>query len=214
MLGSGFFDWPSTVATAVTVSYFAIGIFAQCTFFIVIRAFYSLQDATTPLKVAIASLIFHGIISSVFIFWIADSVAIPVALLGLAAAFSGIFSTAILLFLLDRKVGGFDKRRLFIPAAKIFSSAALMGVLLYIPLHFKFSGTYVIDYIIDTTRVFNLLILTGAAIAFGLAIYLWLTWWLRSEELKSFLRLIPDVRKLQKFLVFEEKIDSSTPGSQ
>jgi putative peptidoglycan lipid II flippase len=211
MLGSGFFDWPSTVATAVTVSYFAIGIFAQCTFFIVIRAFYSLQDAITPLKVATASLIFHGIISSVFIFWVADNISIPVSLLGLAAALSGIFSTAILLFLLDRKIGGFDKRRLFIPAAKIFSSAALMGVLLYIPLHFKFGGVYVIDYIIDTTRAFNLLILTGAAIALGLAIYLWLTWWLKSEELKSFRRLIPDVRKLQKFLVFEEKIDSPTP---
>ncbi len=213
MLGSGFFDWPSTVATAVTVSYFAIGIFAQCTFFILIRAFYSLQDAATPLKVAAASLIFHGLISAFFVFRLAGVVAIPVSLLGLAAALTGIFSTAILLYLLDRKIGGFDKRKLFIPAAKIFSSAALMGILLYIPLHFKLGESYVIDYIIDTTRAFNLLVLTGAAIAFGLAIYVWLTWWLKSEELKSFLRLIPDVKKLQKFLIFEEKIDSSTPGT-
>ncbi len=88
-----------------------------------------------------------------------------------------------------------------------------MGVLLYIPLHFKLGESYIIDYIIDTTRAFNLLVLTGAAIAFGLTIYAWLTWWLKSEELKSFLRLIPDVKKLQKLLVFEEKIDSSTPGA-
>ena len=213
MLGSGFFDWPSTVATAVTVSYFAIGIFAQCTFFILIRAFYSLQDATTPLKVAVASLIFHGLISVFFVFWLAEAVAIPVSLLGLAAALTGIFSTATLLYLLDRKIGGFDKRKLFIPAAKIFASAALMGVLLYIPLHFKLGESYIIDHIIDTTRAFNLLVLTGAATAFGLAVYTCLTWWLKSEELKSFLRLIPDVRKLQKFLVFEEKIDSSPPGT-
>jgi hypothetical protein len=30
---------------------------------------------------------------------------------------------------------------------------------------------------------------------------------LKSEELKAFSRLLPDLRKLQKFLVFEEKIE-------
>jgi hypothetical protein len=49
--------------------------------------------------------------------------------------------------------------------------------------------------------------LTGLAFAFGAAVYLWLTWWLRSNELKAFLKLIPDWRKLNKFLVLEEKVE-------
>jgi len=213
MYGSGFFGWSSTVATAVTMSYFAIGIFAQSGFLLLVRAFYALHDAATPLKVAFGSLLFHGVVSVSLIVLFAKNAPIPAAFLGLATSFTGIFSFILLLYLLNKKLGGFDKKKLFIPAAKTFSSAILMGVLLYIPLHIKIKGIYVIDHIIDTTRAFNLLVLTGAAFIFGLAIYVWLTWWLRSEELKSFTRLIPDVRKLQKFLVFEEKIDSPTPGT-
>jgi len=208
MYGSGFFDWPATVATATTTSYFAIGIFAQSGFLLLIRAFYSLHDAATPLKVAFASLLFHVSVSSVFIFWLAPKVFIPTALLGLSASLTGIFSFVILLYLLDKKVGHFDKQKLFYPAAKIFFSAALMGVLLYIPLHIKLNGVYVIDHIIDTTRVFNLLVLTGLAFMAGLATYGWLTWWLKSEELRSFTRLLPDIRRFQKLLAVQEKIDS------
>ncbi|OGY26583.1 MAG: hypothetical protein A2Z11_00130 [Candidatus Woykebacteria bacterium RBG_16_43_9] len=211
MYGSGFFDWSSTVATAVTTSYFAIGIFAQVGFLLLIRAFYALHDAATPLKIALASLIFHAGVSSFFVFVVAKYVAIPVSFLGLASSFTGIFSFVILLYFLDKKVGGFDKKMLFIPAGKIFFSAALMGVLLYVPLHFKFGGRYLIDFIIDTTRVFNLLVLTGAAFIFGALVYVWLTWWLQSAELKSFLRMLPDIRRLQKLLILEEKIDSGNP---
>ncbi|MEX0622138.1 MAG: murein biosynthesis integral membrane protein MurJ [Candidatus Woykebacteria bacterium] len=209
--GSGFFDWDATVATAVTTSYFAIGIFAQSGVLLLIRTFYALHDAATPLKVAVGSLIFHVTISSFLVFFVAPKVLIPVALLGLSASFTGIFSFFILLYLLHRKVGGFDKHKLFVPAGKIFFSAAAMGLLLYIPLHVKIGGTYVIDYIIDTTRVFNLLILTAAALILGLAIYVALTWWLKSEELKNFLKLLPDIRRLQKFLIIQEKFDASNP---
>ena len=214
ILGSGVFDWSATVATAVTTSYFAIGIFAQGGLLLLIRAFYALHDAATPLKVAAASLIFHAAVSSLLIFNIARNTGVPVAFLGLAASITAIFNFFILLYLLDKKVGGFERTKLFLPAAKIFLSSALMGVLLYLPLHLKFGDKYLIDNIIDTTRVFNLLVLTGLAFTFGLGIYLGLTWWLKSEELRAFSRLLPDVKALQKFLVFEEKIEpGNTPTS-
>ncbi|OGY24130.1 MAG: murein biosynthesis integral membrane protein MurJ [Candidatus Woykebacteria bacterium RBG_13_40_15] len=211
ILGTGFFDWPSTVATAVTMSYFAIGIFAQSTFFLLIRAFYSLHDAATPLKVAFVSLLFHIAISvgAIIIF---GGNPIPVSFLGLAFAMTGIFSFVTLLFLLDRKVGGFDKAKLYLPIAKVVFSALLMGVLLYLPLHLRIGDKYIIDQIIDTTRAFNLLVLTGAAFAFGLGIYTLLTWWLQSEELKTFAKLLPDFKKVQKFLVFEESLESDAPS--
>lgn len=207
--GSGFFGWSETVATAVTTSYFAIGIFAQAGFLLIVRAFYALHDAATPLKVAFVSLIFHSAVSSILVFFVAKNTSIPVAFLGLAGAGTGIFSFLLLLYFLDKKVGGFDRKALFVPAAKIFFSAALMGVLLYVPLHFKFGGVYVIDYIIDTTRVFNLLVLTGLAFAGGIAFYVWLTWWLKSKELQGFIKLLPDIKRLQKFLVIQEKLDTT-----
>lgn len=211
MYGSGFFDWSATVATAVTMSYFAIGIFAQSGYLLLIRAFYALHDAATPLKVGAVSLIVHVSLSTFFIFILAPNITVPISLLGLTASLTGIGSFGALLYLLDRKVGGFDRRRLFLPFLKIFFSAALMGILLYIPLHIKLGGVYVIDHIIDTTRVFNLLVLTGTAFFSGLGIYIWLTWWLKSDELKGFIRMMPDFRRLQKLLIVNEKIDSDPP---
>ena len=212
LLGSGFFDWSSTVATAVTTSYFAIGIFASSSFFLLIRAFYALHDAATPLKVALVSLVFHAAVSSLLALSLAKNAAVPTAFLGLAASFTSIFNFVVLLYLLDKKIGGFDKLKLFLPMGKIFVSAALMGALLYLPLHLRIGGNYVIDYLIDTTRAFNLLVLTGVLFIFGLTIYGWLTWWLKSEELKIFARLLPDIRRLQKFLVVEEKIEPGSPN--
>lgn len=213
MLGTGYFDWNSTVATAVAASYFAIGIFAQSCLFLLIRAFYSLHDAGTPLKVALGSLIFHTVLSASFVYFVAKGSYVPVSYIALASSITGIATFIVLLFLLDKKIGGFGRRKLFLPAFKIFLSSFLMGVLLYIPLHLRLGDKYVIDFIIDTTRVFNLLLLTGAAFAFGIIIYIYLTWWLRSEELKAFAKLIPDLRKLNKFLVFEEKIDSGNTAT-
>ncbi len=210
MLGSGQFDWDSTVATAVTMSYFAIGIFAQAAFFLLIRAFYALHDAATPLKVALASLAFHGVISAFFIFRLAQFTTIPVAFLGLASALTNIFCSLILLYLLDRKLGGFDRKKLLLPIGKIMLAAGVMGIFLYGPLHLKFGGTYLIDYIIDTTHAFNLLVLTLGAASFGLAVYILVTWWLGSDELRTFARLFPDMKKLQKFLVFDEKVPDPT----
>lgn len=212
ILGTGYFDWPSTVATAVTMSYFAIGVFAQSAFFLLIRAFYALQDAATPLKVASVSLVFHAAISSFFVFGIAKKFSIPVSFLGLASSLTAVFGFVILLVLLDKKVGGFDKNELFLPLIKILTASVFMGILLYVPLHIKVGPNYVIDYLIDTTRVANLVILTGIAFVFGFAIYIWITWLLKSDELKTFVKLMPDIRKLQKLLVVQEKIDSGTSG--
>lgn len=209
-LGSGLFDWPATVATATTLSYFAIGIFAQAGFVLITRAFYAMHDTITPLRVAFASLALHVIVGYTFIVFLS----LPVPFIGLTSAISGIFSFFALLFILDRKLGGFDRKKLILPAIKIVVSAIVMAILLYVPLHFKFEGKYVIDLIIDTTRAINLLILTLFVSIFGFAVYVTLTWWFKSDELKSFLALLPDFKKFTKILVSEEVVDTDRTASR
>ncbi|MEX0617297.1 MAG: murein biosynthesis integral membrane protein MurJ [Candidatus Woykebacteria bacterium] len=204
LLGSGLFDWPATVATATTVSYFAVGIFAQAGFLLVTRAFYAMHDTLTPLRVAFASLALHIVAGYLFIV----VYSLPIQFLGLTSAASGVFSFTLLLFILDRKIGGFDRKKLFLPVAKIVVSALVMAIFLYIPLHFKLEGKYIIDLIIDTTRVVNLILLTSVVAGAGFTVYFLLTWWFKSEELKSFLNLLPDFRTLTKILVFEEVVDT------
>ncbi len=209
-LGSGLFDWPATVATATTLSFFAIGIFAQAGFLLISRAFYAMHDAVTPLKIAFVSLIIHASVGYYFVV----VMSFPIWYLGLTSSFSGIFSFFALLYLLDKKLGGFDRKKLFLPAVKIVVAAAVMAVFLYIPLHYRHEGKYVIDLIIDTSRAINLLFLTSLVAIVGLTVYGLLTWWFKSEELKSYLSLLPDLRKVTKDLAVEEAVDTDHPTTK
>ncbi len=210
VLGSGLFDWPDTVATATTVSLFAIGVFAQAGFLLVTRAFYSMHDTVTPLKVATVSLIFHIVISYYLVFVVGKNSDIPVAYLGLASSISGMFSFFTLFFLLDRRLHKFDRKQLFYPLVKIVVPAMIMGVFLYVPLHLRLpNGEFIIDYIIDTKRALNLLFLTSFVSLLGFGVYVLTTWWFRSEELFSFMKMLPDLRKFTKPLDLEEPVDTT-----
>jgi len=208
-LGTGKFDWPATVATATTMSYFAVGIFAQAAFLLTARAFYSMHDTVTPFKIGSISLIIHVILSSSLLFIFGETAAIKVSFIGLSAAISGIFSFLTSLYLLDRRVGKFDRVKLFLPALKIIIASGAMAVLLYLPLHIKINGHYIIDLIIDTTRAVNLLFLTGAVATAGLGVYILLTWWFKSDELKAYLRLVPDITKFKGFVALKETIQTT-----
>lgn len=218
VLGSGLFDWSATVNTATTTSLFAIGVFAQAGFLLITRAFYAMHDTITPLKVALAGLVFHALISIYFIFILSHQLTwqiSPVAYLGLATSFSGAFSFFTLFYLLGRKVGGFSSEEVLVPLVKIIVPTLAMGLFLYIPLHLRWSNHFLIDYIIDTTRTLNLLVLTSVVAGFGFFVYVLFTWWFGSEELASFLKMLPDFRRINRLLNFEEAVDttSSNPHS-
>lgn len=210
VLGSGLFDWPATVATATTLSFFAIGVFAQAGFLLVTRAFYAMHDTVTPLKVAAVSLTIHVLISLYLVFVVGKNSPVPVAYLGLATSISGMFSFFTLFFLLDRRLAHFGLKEIVYPIVKIVVPAMLMGIFLYVPLHLRLpSGEFIIDFIIDTKRALNLLFLTGAISISGFVVYLLMTWWFRSEELFSFIKMIPDLRKVNRILDFEEPVDTT-----
>lgn len=97
--------------------------------------------------------------------------------------------------------------------AKIVAASLVMAVFLYVPLHVQLpNGDFVIDYIIDTKRALNLLFLTFGVAFAGLGLYGILTWWFRSEELRVFLKLLPDFKKIRRVLNFAEAVDP-TPDS-
>jgi len=208
-LGSGLFDWSATVATANTMSFFALGVFAQAGFLLVTRAFYAMHDTITPLKVALMGLVFHIFASYYLVYGLGGTTAIPVSYLGLATTLSGMFSFSILLIILDKKLGGFGWKKLVYPSIKIAISALIMSILLYIPLHYRFNDEFLIDYIIDTKKALNLFFLTGFVALAGLGVYLLTSWWMKSEELASFVRMLPSFKKLFNILNFEEPIDST-----
>lgn len=205
---SGKFTWEDTVLTAVTLSFFALGVFAQAGYLLVARAFYAMHDTITPLRLSIISLLLHILISTFFIFVL--EVEFKVSFLAISSTITSTVAFLLALFILSQRVGGFETNHLYLPPLKIFVASAVMGLVLYLPLHVRFYDRYLIDYIIDTTRTLNLFFLTVGVGFIGLVVYLLLTWWFKSEELKTFLKLLNKLRGWQKAFRLEESIDSSS----
>ena len=97
----------------------------------------------------------------------------------------------LLLYLLSRKVGGFDLKGLLIPFIKTSCAAGMMGIALYVPMK-------LLDQtIFDTTKTINLLLLTGIAGLSGSAVYLLLTKLFKVEEIELLYKLARKFRPVR-----------------
>jgi putative peptidoglycan lipid II flippase len=106
ILGAGVFSWRDTVLTATTLGFFSLSLLAQSLIPLFSRAFYSLHDTLTPVKIAVVSFLVN--IGGCFILgrWIGVG--------GLALAFS--LASFVNLFLL---FFAFQKKGWALPAKKI-----------------------------------------------------------------------------------------------
>ncbi len=185
VFGASRFDWEATVLTGMTLSAFAVSIFAQAVVTVLARGFYALHDSKTPVKVSVVSILLNTVASVIFV----RALGWPVWSLGLSTSVASIVNAVVLYILLNRRIGGFAKRELFVPSIKMLIAAAVAGVAVFLPLK-------VFDQLVfDTTRTFGLLMLTGIAGGAGLATYLTLVWVMEVNEMKSFVTLISRVRR-------------------
>lgn len=200
--GSGRFSWEDTVSTATTLSFFAIGLFAQGGVLLLARAFYALQDTKTPVKAALIAVAVNTILSVTAIYAVAR-----VEVLGLTSSIAAILNFLILLKMLDKKINFLSRSNLFASTLKTFSASLIMGLFLYLATHIKMNDRYILDILTDTTRTLNLLLSISLITLVGLTIYILLSWSMKSEELKIFQVVLEKVRNMRKILVVEE----STP---
>ena len=190
VFGASKFDWPATVLTGQTLAYFSLSIFAQALITLVLRGFYAHHDTKTPLivsSISTALLIELAYIFIVFNHWGVES-------LGIAFTISSILQLVILFVLLEKKVGGFHKRKLFIPWMKFFASSLFTAFALYIPIK-------LLDQLVfDTTRTINLIFLTGISSLAGLSLYLFLTWFFDVKEAKTYLLVFKKIGNWREIL--------------
>lgn len=109
-------------------------------------------------------------------------------------------SVLLLLWFLNKKVGGFNGRKLINPAAKMLLASAVAALALYIPIK-------ALDQLVfDTTKTVNLLALTGIASSVGIGIYLLLVWLLRVQEVNVYINLLKRIGSWQLKLKSKEII--------
>lgn len=117
----GLFTAPDTAATAAALVCYAPGLVGYSAVKIAAPTFYALQDSRTPVVVSLMSVGLNLGLNLLFL----DRLGF--AGLALATAVASLFNAAVLLWLLQRRLGGLDERRLFTGLARIVVAAAIMG---------------------------------------------------------------------------------------
>lgn len=190
------FPWDATIRTAQTLAFFSISIFAQSANYLITRAFYALKDTATPVAVNIVTALINISLSIYFV----TALKLGVWAIALSYTVTSLLDMCILMFLLNKKVGGFDKEKLFVPFTKISWATASMGVMLYIPMKL------LDQFVFDTTRTINLLGLTIVAGFIGMGTYILLTKLFKVEEIQLFYKLLKKL-KISKKDIDAEAVD-------
>lgn len=200
VFGASQFGWEDTVLTGRTVAFFSLGLAAQSVVLLLVRGFYAFKDTKTPVTVSVIT-VFVNIFLSLFFIRVLH---LEVWGLGAAYAVSANLSMVCLLYFLNKKVGGFNLRALLGPALKMLLAAVISAAALYIPMK-------ALDQLVfDTTRTVNLIVLTGIASVFGLAIYLLLVWFMKVREVHTFIGLFKQIVNRKVKVDTEEIVKEST----
>jgi putative peptidoglycan lipid II flippase len=124
----------STDATAWALAFFAVGIAGHAALEVLSRAFYALSDTRTPVLVGIAAMVANILLSIIFIGLIGDPTTLergPFAGLALANSVTTLAEAGALWWLLRRRIGDIQDRRVFNGLLKTLGAAGGMGLALF-----------------------------------------------------------------------------------
>ena len=159
--GARNFPWEATLLTGQAVALFAISVFAQSAIQILVRGFYALANTKIPLFIGSLSVLVNVLLSLLFVY----RFNLGVVGLALAISLASFFQAGLLLIFLSRLVGGFAFDQLFKPFFKMSLATILTGFSLWAPLR-------LLDrYILNTTKTFDLIILSSVTVLIGLSVY-------------------------------------------
>lgn len=200
VFGAANFPWDLTVLTGRTLIVFTIGLGAHAVSLLLVRAFYAIHDAKTPVIINIIGASLNILLSFVLI----KILNLSVFYLAGAYVFSNLINSFMLLLFLDSKIGHFNKAKLLLPAIKILFASFLMGIGLYLPIKL------LDQVVIDTTRTIGLIAITLIATLSGLTVYIVLTWLLKVKEVNLLILLVRKITLIKTGRV-KKKVELEPP---
>ncbi len=117
----GEFDAQSTAETAFALQFFAIGLFAHSCLEIIARAFYAMHDTKTPVLVGVLAMGLNLALSLLTISPLAQGG------LALANSLATLVEMSALLYILRRRLGSLDDRRVLASVGRIVIAAVAMA---------------------------------------------------------------------------------------
>ena len=192
--GTANFPWQATLLTGKVVALFAISVFAQSAVQILVRGFYALSNTKTPLFLGALSVLINVGLSLLFVY----RFGLGVMGLALGISLASFIQAALLFTLLVKRLGGVSVTEFWLPAFKMTLSTLLTGLALWVPLR-------VLDeYLLDTARTLDLIVLSVITSLIGLGVYATLSKIFKVAELNGFIDLLNKVRHFKTTLKSSE----------
>lgn len=195
ILGTGNFGWTETRLTAASLGVFSFGILALAFIPFLARVFYSFQDTKTPFLIGLISMVFNiGLSLSLVRFLsfpnffhdftmnvlrLQGIENIAVIGLPLALSISGVFQFFLLLLFLKIKIKDIALGEILFSAKRILLSSFLMALAVLFTL-------YLVSNIVELKTFFAVFFQALLAGAAGIFVYILLSFFLESPELKIF----------------------------
>jgi putative peptidoglycan lipid II flippase len=173
----GNFDTHDTMMTSQALFFYAIGIIALGVNFVLIRVFYAIHDAITPMVSTIIGVLFHILLNFILIKYLAH------AGIALSTSIAHIFTNFILFWVLRYKIGHIGTKQILNSFWKMLF-ASLPAVLLC------FLISRYIESTLDISKIEFQILQVATAITLGLISYLIILWLLKADELKMIIELI------------------------
>lgn len=182
------FDWEATVATALTLSYFALSLPFHTIYYFLSRCFYAFLDTKTPFFISVFSVLLNSLMSVVFIVLLKY----PVWSLAVAFSFSMIVNVILLSFFLSVKLHGLDFIFLVVESTKMLVATFCSSL-------FSYYVMKLLDGLVfDTSRTINVFFLLVVVGGVYFLLYLFLTWFFNVKEVYLVAKLILKAKEYQK----------------
>ncbi|MGD0596437.1 MAG: murein biosynthesis integral membrane protein MurJ [Sedimentisphaerales bacterium] len=120
---------PADAAQAAFVlQMYVLGMWAYCSYQILARAFYSMKDTTTPLRVSCALVVVNllMLVTMVWVPWLGAGA------FGLSTAITFAINAVVLVFLLRKRLGLFGGRKILASVVRSVIAAAVMSAIIYL----------------------------------------------------------------------------------
>jgi putative peptidoglycan lipid II flippase len=187
LLERGAFDAASSARVAHALAFYAIGLAGHAALEIIVRAFYALHDTKTPVSVGVGAMLLNIALS---LAWV-NSLGFGGLALANSVATSG--EALLLLWLLGRKLDGFDGRTVWMALARQLLAASLMGAVLY---GWQYGGRIMLAH---RSEPISTWVIAGGGLVIGAAVYGLAMRALGSDELQPLLEQAQvRLRRLQR----------------
>ncbi|HET8841714.1 MAG TPA: lipid II flippase MurJ, partial [Ktedonobacteraceae bacterium] len=197
LLQHGAFGLTSATSTAVPLACFAVGLVGLASVEILTRSFYAFRDSKTPVIVSVAQFVLKILLSLLFLNIIKWGPSWGLGSLAFSTSIAGLAEAAVMLWLLQKKIGMLGLRKLALFAGRVLLASLAMGagVLLLRTL---------LDMLLVTTTSESLGLLGTIFAIFklafelivGILVYIWAT---RQLGIEDFWKQGPVRRLLERF---------------